>query len=599
MSLHDRRSITRKLPGSSYVIAALILTRSVSEGRIPRSRFLKLRFSGNPLRERGKIDLDSSLAYASGYQKPMPHAKAQHQDSRFGLVRSRQKAATLRVVMPANNASSRPCHPYRLALLLAGLLLAITGCTSRRQATFPPPRVGAIREIPRQLPDTRNVVALAAHQSDEQPPDALPAPVDFAEDGVGAAIQLTQLETLAQSMNPGLLRLGQEVAAAEARTGHIGKLPDPTLAANFFTHPIETAAGSQRSKVSVMQMVPWLSRLDAQSQQAYFEAMALQQAYEANRLKVVADVRTFWYRLYVLGKQIETSRANQQLLQTLINSANGRVLAGQGSPADVRMGALAVSQLEEKILTYRQQSASTKAELNRVVGRDTDHPVDIPNTLDVSLPNWSHGMLRQIAWEHQPEIVAAELRTQATSWGIEVARLQRRPNVSLSASWFTIDDNRPASTVVEVGRDAWSLGAQVSLPLWRQKNDAQEAEAAWKHSASHASVDETRQRYDAMLRDLWEKARTAKQTAALYQDTLKPQALETLEIDQVSYPNGTVGFDRLMQDVRSLLMVELGAHRAIGELAAVLARIQQAVGTDLVVAPVHVAPLPPPTGDAQ
>ena len=484
--------------------------------------------------------------------------------------------------------------------LASALLLASSGCASRRSAMHQPPELGAIRVIPRDCETTEHSIVLAAHRPDDESPelgqDAPSEPVEVIESAAVAVERLTRLEALAQSMNPSLRRLSQEVAAAEAKTGHIGGLPDPTLAANFFTHPIETAAGSQRANLTVMQMIPWLHRLDAQTQQAYFEAMAMQQAYEADRLEVVGDVRALWYRLYVLQKQIETSRANQEILQPLIDVATGRVPTGQASQADVRLGTLALSKLEEQILTYQQQIESTKAALNRVIGRDTDHPVGIPITLESSLPDWSHGMLRQIAWEQQPEILAAELQTQATSWGIEVARLQRRPNVSLSASWFAIDDNRPTSTLVDVGRDAWSIGAQVSLPLWHEKNDAQNDEAAWKHAASHASVDETKQRYDALLRDLWEKAKTAKQMATLYQATLLPQARETLGIDQESYANGTVDFDRLMMDVRSVLMVELGYQRTIGELAALLARIRQAVGTDLIVPPVDTPPLPPPTG---
>lgn len=489
-------------------------------------------------------------------------------------------------------------RPGWLAFSIAGILLASAGCAVRRQVPQRPPELGAIRVIPREVVAhhaglAEPSVALVTHQSDGELADTVQDPGDpiAVNENIGdAPLRLAQFEALAQSMNPGLRRLGQEVAAAEARTAHIGKLPDPTLGANFFTHAIETAAGSQRAKLTLMQMIPWLRRLDAQAQQAYFEALALQQAHEAERLKVVADVRTLWSRLYVLQKQVETSRTIQQILQPLIDSATGRVLTGQASQADVRLGTLALSRIEEEIINYNQQIASTKAELNRVVGRDSDHPIEIPNRLESSLPDWSHGMLRQIAWEQQPEIAAAELRTQATSWGIEVARLQRRPNVSLSASWFGIDDNRPASPSVDVGRDAWSLGAQVSLPLWHHKNDAQEDEAAWKHSASHASVDETKQRYDWLLLDLWEKAKAAKETATLYQATLQPQAQETLDIDQESYANSAIEFDRLMQDVRNVLMAELGYHRALGELAALLARIQQAVGTDLVVAPVEVSP---------
>ena len=499
----------------------------------------------------------------------------------------------------ANNPRSGPCGRCLAAVTLAALLLALAGCAASPEVASRPRELAAHRLASRPLSESDNPLALAAYLPHDDPlrgggADANCQPLEAPAEPVATVETLMDLETLAQSLNPGLRRIGQEVAAAEAKTVHVGKLPDPTLGADFFTHPIETAAGSQRARVTVMQMIPWLGRLDAQSQRAFFEAMALQQAYQANRLKVVSDVRVLWFRLYVLEKQIETTRANQQILQPLVDVATDRVRNNLASQADVRLGTLAISKLEEQILVFRQQVASTKAELNRVIGRDADHPIVSPQRLDSSLPDWSHEMLRQIAWEQQPQIAAAELRTKATSWGIEVARLQRRPSISLNASWFAIDDNRPAVSIVDVGRDAWSLGAQVSLPLWHHKYDALEEEAVWEHSASHASVEETRQRYDALLRDLWEKAQTAAQTASLYQATLRPQAQETLVIDQESYANGTVDFDRLIEDVRSLLMIELGYHRAIGELATVLARIQEAVGTDLPVAPVVRAPLPPP-----
>ena len=59
--------------------------RGMTDAPVPRLRFLKVRYSGNPTRKRGTIDLDQSLAYASGCQKVIPHAKAQLQDLRGGL----------------------------------------------------------------------------------------------------------------------------------------------------------------------------------------------------------------------------------------------------------------------------------------------------------------------------------------------------------------------------------------------------------------------------------------------------------------------------------------------------------------------------------
>ncbi len=495
-------------------------------------------------------------------------------------------------MIEANASGSAGGTVVRRWIACVSLLLSCAGgCSAGPEIDLSPP--GPMQAgLAAHHSTERLAVRLAAFQ-EEAPGDAeRVAPLAVIEEPIEEGRQLAHLERLARGANPKLRRLSQELAAAEARIGHLGKLPDPTVAANLFVHPIETAAGSQRANVSLTQRVPWLARLDAQSRQAYFESLAWDQAYRAGQLEVIADVRRLWYRLYLLQKRIEISRANQQLLNALIEAASGRVATAQASVADVRLGTLAASRLEEEILMHEQRLAATQADLNRAVGRAAEHPIAIPTRLDISLPDWSHPMLRQLAWEQQPEIVAAELRTQATSWGVEVARLQRRPDVSLNASWFAIDDNRPPSPVVDVGGDAWSVGAQVSLPLWHHKNDALENEATWRHSASHANVDELRQRYDAALLDLWGTATTAWQTATLYRQTLLPQAREALTIDQQSYANGKVDFRRLLEDVRNLLMIELGYHQAVSELAIAVAKIQRAVGTDLVVPTVTVAPLP-------
>lgn len=405
----------------------------------------------------------------------------------------------------------------------------------------------------------------------EQSPSRLPESID----------SLGSLESLAVHQNPQLNRLAAEVQAARARTRHVDKLPDPKLGANIFTHPIETASGSQRANLSVVQLLPSLKRLNAQQQKACFEALALQQNYHAERLKIIGDVRVAWFRLYVLGKQIETTTANQRVLKSLIDVANANVALGKSAPGDVLLATVEYSRLEEQLLTLNQQTASTHAELNRLLGRDASHPVAGPNKINVALPSWSHEMLLQQAIRHQPAITSARIRTQATRWGIEVAELERRPDLSLNATWFAIDDNRNPSGRVDVGRDAWSLGAQVSIPIWAGKYDAIAQEARWKHAASHASVNDVTQRFDAVLRDLWEQAKNAARTAELYESTILPQARQTLVADQQAYINGSVEFDRVMRDFSTVLTLELEYHRSTGRLAETLARIRQAVGVNL------------------
>jgi len=106
-------------------------------------------------------------------------------------------------------------------------------------------------------------------------------------------------------------------------------------------------------------------------------------------------------------------------------------------------------------------------------------------------------------------------------------------------------------------------------------------EANWKHQAAHRSVDELSDRYDAMILDMLTEAQRAAETANLYRTTILPQARQTLAADQDSYSNGTVEFDRVILDYRSVLTLELGYQKAIGDLAIANSMLQQAAGQDL------------------
>ena len=406
--------------------------------------------------------------------------------------------------------------------------------------------------------------------------DQLPAVVHSEE----TPSQLAELESLARVSNPRLRQLAQETQAAQARVAYIDRLPDPALAANGFASPIETAAGAQRANLSLSQMLPWLPRLDAQAQQACFEAVALDQTRASEELKVVADLRVAWYRLYVIQKQIEVNQSNQDVLQRLINVATSRVETDQASQGDVLAGSVELSRLEETMLVLRQRQASTQAEIARLVGESIDAPQG-PAEITPELPPSTPEELQQLAYQFQPDIAAAETRVEAARWGIEVARLRRRPDITFNATWFGIDNNRPPSSLVNVGQDAWSVGAMVTLPINRSKYDAMAQEASWKHAAHQASVDDVKQRYDYLIRDLWEQASSASATARLYQDVILPQANQALDTDLLSYSNSEVEFDRVLQDFRNVLNLELSYHQALGQLASTLARLEQAVGTPL------------------
>ncbi len=480
----------------------------------------------------------------------------------------------------ANRCTSRA---EWVCCLLVAAAASLAGCKTTSQQTRPADAGTASAAA--SVPPPAMAVQPAAWEQENQPPGALPPPSAPPETLPAAsapeAETLADLEAFASGNNPALRRMQEEAAAQWARAGYVDKLPDPTVGGMFFGDAMVMEPDRQLAQVQVMQMIPWIGRLRAEAQQATMEALAAETELAAERLRVIGDLRAAWFKFYVLGKQIETTKADQAQLQSLIRTANARVATGDGQPGDVLLATLELSSLEEQLISYEQQVAATRADINRLVGRDSRVPIALPQSIAAELPEWNHELLREIAMQAQPDLAAARLRTAATRWSIDVARLKRRPDVSFGAGWMVMD----ADPGTPGGNDAWTLNVTTTLPIWYRKYDAMAAEASRKHLAAHASEDEVAQRIDALLLDLWAQALASQQTVELYQTTILPQARQTYEADLKSLANNTVTFDRVVRDYRTLLNLELGYHRALGQLATTLARIRQAVGVDLLPRP--------------
>uniref|UniRef100_A0A7C2JZS8 TolC family protein n=1 Tax=Schlesneria paludicola TaxID=360056 RepID=A0A7C2JZS8_9PLAN len=479
--------------------------------------------------------------------------------------------------------------------VFAGLLVGVLpGCqTARQQPVVESTVIGTpVSSAPEDERARSRIIEpvsleVAAGPSDGPGPEPGSAASD-AVPGTRFVESLPELEAYALSANPTLRRMQQEAAAAWDKTRYVAALPDPSVGSTFFVPPMNFEPDRQVADLQLMQMIPWLSRLKAEAQRACFEALAAENLYHAERLRVVGDLRATWFKYYVLNKQIETTLADQSQLESLIKTANARVATGDAQPGDVLLATLELTSLQEQLISYRQQIVATNAELNRLLGRDAAIAIQPPSEIAREFPDWDHGLLKAVALESQPEVAAARLRTAATRWGVEVARLQRRPDLTFGVGWVFMD--APGATMSDAGRDSLMLGVSTTLPLSRSKYEAMLSQATRENHAAHASMDEIVVRLDAQLRDLWEQAQASHETVQLYERSILPQARQTFEADLQALANNSVTFDRVVRDYRTVLNLELGLHRALGQQAITLARIRQTVGTDLVVVPPALPP---------
>ncbi len=117
--------------------------------------------------------------------------------------------------------------------------------------------------------------------------------------------------------NPELRARFYDYQAALERVPQVGSLPDPQVSFGYFIRPMEFPMGNQRADLSLMQMFPWFGTLGAREDAASRMALARYEAFLGAKNQLYFDVKSVWYELYELEREIEIMNDNLDLLREL------------------------------------------------------------------------------------------------------------------------------------------------------------------------------------------------------------------------------------------------------------------------------------------
>jgi outer membrane protein TolC len=144
-----------------------------------------------------------------------------------------------------------------------------------------------------------------------------------------------------------------------------------------------------------------------------------------------------------------------------------------------------------------------------------------------------------------------------------------------------IDIGAGSTSHPEDGRNSWMASVGITIPLWRKKLRASEAEAAIRIKASEDSYKNMENETLSRIRALYFELETAKEQIDLYEFSLLPQAEQTLKASEVGYLAGKVDFLALLDSERMILTIKNGYFKILAELGKSFARLERLVGEDL------------------
>ena len=374
--------------------------------------------------------------------------------------------------------------------------------------------------------------------------------------------------------NPTLQAARLDARALARRGDQVGALPDPTASVMVAPYPILTARGTQRSQWRVEQMLPWPGTLGLRRDAADAAAEVARIGADVTALDLAQRATRAYADLVRTQQAAEIVRSFQARLDAFAEAAAVRYEVGRGPQGAILQVQLERQRLAERLIDLAQQRDRAVQSLARVLDRPGLTVSDRVVTPTPALPTDLD--LDALALSLRPEVAQAQARIDQAEADVALARAAYRPDLGVGVVYTDVApaDAPPTAT----GRDALGLMASVRIPLGRDRIRAGVDEARLRQQAAQARLQATQTAVQADVADALSDARRAAETVALYETTLLPQSLTTVESALAGYTTGTVDFLAFLDAERARFQIQLGLVDARARLLDAAAALARAVG---------------------
>lgn len=397
-----------------------------------------------------------------------------------------------------------------------------------------------------------------------------------------SVLTLQSAISIAVQDNPNLAQLQARSEAMAAIPSQVGTLPDPVISFNALNLPVDSFDTRQENmtqlQVGVSQTIPFPGKLALREEAASFEAEAALQNVTEAHWWLQKNVKNTWWQIFYLDRTLQIVDNNQILLRQFIQVARTKYEVGQGLQQDVLLAQLELSKLMDQQLKLEGLRRNTAAQLNALLGRPSNLPITLPETLDLTLPKLiAETDLYQQAENFRALLAAKRKVINAAQSRLDLAKKDYFPDFNVGAAYGGRDNMLSG---VERA-DFLSMKLSMTVPIFMASKQAK--------AVDQRTSELMQQKY--ALQDEWNNVRTqisqgssdyrrAKDQFILFKTGIIPQARQTVASMLAGYQVSKVDFLNLVRSQIILFNYEMQYWNAFAEANQSLAKLTAAVGKE-------------------
>ncbi len=426
-------------------------------------------------------------------------------------------------------------------------------------------------------PPTEFFKSITSNASDSARETAKSSP--NAEHGV---ITIETAVARALAGNPGLAEIKARAEALAAVPSQVGALPDPTINLGMLNMPTRNFNLQQEDmtmmEMGISQTIPFPGKRSLREQIAEHEAMATEEALQDARLRLAAEVKQSWWRLFYYAKTLALLDTSAGFFQQLIDIAQSNYKVAKGSQQDVMLTQLELSKLKAEKLDLLTLRGAEYAKLNTLINRIIEFSVHLPSEAVFKFPDLSATELQNKALKFRPLFAQHGKMLEVAKANVELAKKDFYPDFTVGGG-YAFRQNTPTG---QTRSDFASVQLSMNVPLYaaQKQSKAVDQRNSELLQEQYAAEDEHHKILSEIVAKVAEYKQLKEKTLLLEQEVI-PQAQQTLNALMAGYQVSQSGFSDLLRTELSVLQYQMQYWQTKTNTQAVLAELSADVGEDL------------------
>lgn len=397
--------------------------------------------------------------------------------------------------------------------------------------------------------------------------------------GESKPLNLDELIVEALHNNTQLRAARNQTAAARTRVDQVTSWDAPQVGVEFFQTPVRSFPNPVKDQMEmdyyIQQMFPFPGKLSAMGKAAEASANMFDQGFRALERKVLRELKTAYFELYLVQRKIQINAENQDLMRQFVDITNKQYEVGMGKRPDILRAQTELSTLINAGLNLQKEKRAVEAMINTILSRPANDPLGYVPDIEESIPLWTFEQLRPLALEARPELKSMNFNIEMNRAEHALSKREYFPDLMARVMY---------KDMAMTGNDFWSVMVGVSIPLspWasgKYTSKVQENELNVMRAEEDLSSMRNMTLFE--VQDANVRVQTDQNLVLLYKNTVIPQAEQTLQSTIAAYQTGKTEFLMLIDAYRMVLMSRLDYHMSVMNYMASQAALEQAVGLDI------------------